>query len=407
MSRETFRGARDRDATAYLCLWLFAFTVPWQNIIILPGLGTIAKTAGLLVPIMFLILRLLRADASIRPLGISFALLLAFATVGILSYLWSSDPSRTLTVILTFLPLCSLSWLVYELSDSEVRRRGLMQAYIVGSLVAMAYVGWTLLTSLTQRYRSMPAEFNPNAFAVSCVLALPMAWRCAEWSWREKRLPLALANFCYIPLVVLAVILSASRTALVVMIGTVGVLLLSGERRAMPYRFLAAGIEGLATAALYVVFSRMIALAWNVARLATTVGEIRSGSLNWRRVIWDAGFQVFRDHPYFGVGLGGFQREVSYILGRVFAPHNVYLSYLVDLGLAGFALYASFVGSIILALLTDHQSGRSAYLALFVGLMLSFAASNMEVQKATWLIFGMTMSRACRRREVSVPVLAI
>ena len=32
---------------AYLFVWLFVFTIPWQNMVVLPGLGTISSVLGL------------------------------------------------------------------------------------------------------------------------------------------------------------------------------------------------------------------------------------------------------------------------------------------------------------------------------------------------------------------------
>src|SRR5260370_3323556 len=46
-------------------------------------------------------------------------------------------------------------------------------------------------------------------------------------------------------------------------------------------------------------------------RLSTTPNELAQGTLTGRRVIWAAGWELFREHPFLGVGANAFRIVVS------------------------------------------------------------------------------------------------
>ena len=76
-------------------------------------------------------------------------------------------------------------------------------------------------------------------------------------------------------------------------------------------------------------------------RLGTTGTSLSQGDLNGRTAQWAQGFVALSEHPLFGVGTDQY-RSVN-TLDKV--AHNSYLSVMVELGLVGFALFASSSGS--------------------------------------------------------------
>jgi hypothetical protein len=63
--------------------------------------------------------------------------------------------------------------------------------------------------------------------------------------------------------------------------------------------------------------------------------ELTEGTLTHRTVIWAAGMEVFRDHPFLGVGAGAYSPATVKIVNIPLIAHNTFVSVLVELGVFG------------------------------------------------------------------------
>src|SRR5205085_10007838 len=75
------------------------------------------------------------------------------------------------------------------------------------------------------------------------------------------------------------------------------------------------------------------------SRLLTIGSEMTAGTLTHRTSIWAAGFNLFREHPFVGMGAGTYGIGVARALDIVYVAHNTYLSILVVLGVVGELLF--------------------------------------------------------------------
>lgn len=128
-----------------------------------------------------------------------------------------------------------------------------------------------------------------------------------------------------------------------------------------------------------------------------TVSKTYSNSINNRSLLWQAAFQLLaRDHNWvFGLGTGNFQdlldAEVGkyndYLPGQHLNPHNIFLYYGLQYGLAGFALLIFF----LLAWTGEaRQSGKRhlVYMAIFMLLCCQteiFLDRELGIQLFLWV----------------------
>ena len=100
--------------------------------------------------------------------------------------------------------------------------------------------------------------------------------------------------------------------------------------------------------------------------IASLVPGGRPDAVIDRLTIWRTAFDVWRDNPLFGVGLGNFrdhamQRQIDLLvpLGyESFHAHNTYIEIMVDTGLFGLSCYLFFLGTVGRTLLRRWRSLR-------------------------------------------------
>jgi len=118
-------------------------------------------------------------------------------------------------------------------------------------------------------------------------------------------------------------------------------------------RFRALGLISI-IAAFGVFYFTLVAPPQALARIT----EFRANQGSGRVDLWHVGLQVFRSHPIIGVGAGNFQVvEPAYsitdinltrpdlVVDLTKVVHNTYLQVLAEVGLIGFALFASIIVS--------------------------------------------------------------
>jgi O-antigen ligase len=127
--------------------------------------------------------------------------------------------------------------------------------------------------------------------------------------------------------------------------------------------------------------------AESIARWSTIGSEITHGSLNSRLYIWEIGLKVAARNPLLGVGAGAFRIGVERQLGSPMAPHNVYLSILVEQGVIGLTLFLTLLG-VFMWKIFQIKGLERLFLFFLLGMwMLSAMSLNWEWRKQTWVLF--------------------
>jgi O-antigen ligase len=133
-------------------------------------------------------------------------------------------------------------------------------------------------------------------------------------------------------------------------------------------------------------------------------------NVSTRLVLWDMSWQMFREHPFLGVGMGDYSIEAERLLAQrqvrtTVDAHNVFLQVLATRGLVGFIPFAGFFAVLIASLwksmrraargsLARHYAAGAlaATLALLAGSLTENNIDDSEVFIAFMFLVGIARS---------------
>lgn len=360
---------------------VLVFTIPWENIVEIGGTGRISKVVGIGAATVWLVTVLV--TGRMRKPGPVHLVVAMFAGWNVASLLWTSDVSTTLGQSFTYAQLAALVYVLWDAIRTHDALRAAMQAYVLGSCVTVVSLFADYLTGGTgYGVRFSTGSFEVNSLGFVLGAAIPFAWYLAVGpSSRPARKFLTILNLTYIPVAVVAVMLTGSRSAVASLVPGlvyVGVWLV---RLGMSRGLLAVIV--LAAVGFFLA-SQALVPERTLERLSTTGSAITAGDFGGRLETWRAAYDTFREHPIGGIGSGTFET-----LGTEKAAHNVALRFLAEIGLVGLGLFVA-----IVALTASGVRGQTRALAgLWISLLLVWgvgaAVHNFEDRKQTWLIFGL------------------
>jgi len=379
---------------SFYALVLFVFSLPWQDIIKLPGGSalSISRIIGLILIAGAISATLRRGVVRLRMPAITIVLTGLFAFWAISSSLWNVwNPDIGLITSLTYLQLAVMSVLVWQLCRTRDDHMMLLQAFVMGSGVVAGRIIYDYLTNpfvpnseqAIERYTGLGG--NPNGIAAVMALALPLAyflgifWARGLFKW---------LNFIYLPAGILGIILTASRGGFLT--AMVGLLVIP-----LTFRYLKRGrrFEVAAFLVLSGVLLYLLVPTGNFERLAQTSAEISDGNVSNRSQIWSAGLQLYTENPIIGTGTGSFTRAVEPILGYSMPAHNAWLLVLIEMGIIGFVLYVSNFIIVLIPLLRLAGADKMLYLCLWLALVVSMLPSNVEDAQHVWALLIIMATR--------------
>jgi O-antigen ligase len=384
---------------AFSFLWLFVFTMAWENIILIPGIGTIGRLVGVLA---FGVGLLAVVDQGrMRSVTAAHRWLALFVIWGGFTCFWSSSLERTQVEALTYIQLLAMIWIFRQLASSEQRQRSLMSAYVLGSYVSSIATYMAYRSGTTTSYHRYSAQgFNPGDLALMLAISIPFGLYLASTE-RNKLLVWVYRMHCGV--VVTAILLTAARGALIAMLVALLMIPLSFMRWNLRQK-VAIGFMGATGATL--ILSVVPLTSWT--RLSTIGHEISEGTLNERRTIWSVGLDVFSEHPVRGIGLDAFAPAVQRTLytprerGVELVAHNTFLSVLVETGVVGFSLFLAALASLWKGMFRLEAAKRNLWLIVFSVWTVGVMELTWEYRKPTWLLFGLLATAICSVKSKQV-----
>jgi O-antigen ligase len=327
---------------------------------------------------------------------------LAMVGLALFSVDYAQDRPSAIKESLKWLELLLALVIVTDLAREVRAARWIIGAMLVAGASEAAYGAIQFVTGsgpgafeLQGALRAFGHFDQPNPFAGYLTTILPLAVLMALC--RANPVPFRWLSFAAVGLLAVGIGLSQSRGAwLGAAVATVCLLL--AWSRATRRLLIPCTLVGVFTLALAV---SGVLPASIVDRLAQTVDyfgvfDVRTvdvTSENWaiveRMAHWQAGWYMFLDHPWLGVGAGNYaQAYPTYFVGSwreaLGHAHNYYLNILAELGVVGCALLLLLVGlafrrlgSALVRSESQQDSVWRAVLAGVFGGLVVFSVHNM------------------------------
>lgn len=380
-----------------VAFWLsliMIFTIPWENIVNLESLGTVSRAIGVLIAALWVVTVIVTGRFR-KPHPFHLAVYL-FILWNAVSVFWSVDVDKTASRIQTYFQLAVLVFILWDLYTTPAALRSGLQAYVLGAYVSIANTIYDYSLGNAFYYSRYAATgFNPNDLAIILALGMPVAWHLAMADSNTRKTHFfKVVNFAYLPAATFAILLTASRVALIAIAFTLLFVLSSLTRLRFSVRVLI--IVVLACLAFvgqdYIPQSSLYRL--NRIQL----------DLNGREAIWQDGRAIFSEHPLLGIGSNAFS-TASRNTGKV--AHNIVIALLAEIGIVGFSLFMFILAIVVYHLKFLPKWEAMFWLTVLMIWLLSALTHNMEYRKQTWLFLTLVIASAnlLERRDECIPSL--
>lgn len=355
---------------------LFIFSVPIEQIIFLPGVGTITRVMGLLMFVAWFANLVIRKQ--IRWPHLFHIAACAFFSWSIGSIFWTHSLPETLERANTYLQLGILIFILWDRLKSEVASRAAMQAYIFGVYVSVASTYSNFLAGNYGKFgRFAAGNFDDNDLGIIISLGIPMAWYLLVSSKHSKtNQPFKVVNSLFIPFAISGILLTASRTAMLSLVPSLLYIISAIQNFTIVHQAL---LFGLGISCIFAL--PFIIPAETFTRLSTVGDSISSGDMNGRGEIWKEGLFNYSQEPFFGVGSGAFKNTVE----AYHVAHNTFLSSLFEVGFVGFLLLLT------VFLIAFFYSARFSrlWIVMFSILFIGAMSLSWEHRKPTWVVMSL------------------
>lgn len=380
-------------AFASLCLLVFA--IPWEDAITIPGFGTSVRLVGMIT--LALGALAIIEKGKIRHPTTGHVVMALFVLLSAASYMWSLYPEGTSTQAITYIQLFAMVWFIWELAPHEREQTWLMRAYVFGTFVSGIDTVYRFLAHEESGYqRYAGAGLDANDLGLMMALSIPISY----YLLLRYRGKLAWVYTLQLILAVMTLLLTASRGA-----SLAGIVALAIVPATFVYLKGRQKLAVLLTVGVLAFCAVLYVPSTSWERLSTLPSEFEKGTLTGRRVIWAAGWEIFRQHPLVGIGANAFRPIVSRVLGEPIrfdvpgmppAPpaHNTFLSVLVEEGAIGLALYSTLLGILFFSLKAIPPVSRRLWIVCLAVWVVGVSSLTWEMRKPTWFLFAMVLAQS-------------
>jgi O-antigen ligase len=379
------------DKIVFCCLLPLVFIVPWEENFMIEGFESFSRIFGALA---FLagVAAVALSPRSVKPWHRALIVLGLFVVWNVASMVWSMDRDVTLSRSISYVLLLVFAWLIFQFSDSPLRQRWLMLAYISGTglaLTALFFGVVRLADSTGEGMRRFTAQgANPNGLALALVTSINFAVYLATRSGQKRARVIKLAYWVFIVAAACGVFYTGSRC------GALGLGIAVFFTPVVMFRVLGwkpAVIFVLCLAVIGVLVVQLVP-SGNLARVA----ELQTAkSFQDRVAAWQNGLTKWTEQPLQGFG--------SATNGGMEVAHNTLVTVLVDDGLVGLGLYVAFWLLLLVALLSLPKVEKSLWFIVFASYSPAFLSGSNEYNKNLWLLCAMALAQVATLRRMAVP----
>lgn len=344
--RSGYRALADESLRPnFLVRWAFylsVFTIPFANLY-LPGTG---GKVGVLRIVQLLMLGGVISQPRVCLRWVPTALFWFLGYIAVrIAWGWWLTPDLAGSwwpesrEFIAFLPWL---WVMFNVLQFPDARRGGLWALGLGcSLCALCHIAGIGVAAVQNGLDNRSSVFGVNANELgatyaTAVIALLGLWMLQPRTWSQRLLP-----FPLIAIIGVAMAKTGSRTAMLILITGVLVLLLFGE---------AFGSKTRRVASLVLLGAVVGVILWQIPTVMQRFEEINPQNIGQRNprarmapVLWE----MFLRSPVYGLGPDSYQWELTrrampYLINqrRLIVSHNLALKLLVETGIIGFLVFA-------------------------------------------------------------------
>lgn len=290
---------------------------------------------------------------------------------------WAANPGAAVGMAMVWASLLTIFIVLTDLIRSVAQLRVVATGYLLGCFAAVIFALVTGLSSsetgslLNDRLSVGNLNVNYLAYAISGGFAMIVLLWLTHKRTQVVRICLVLAGLA----LVIGVLLTGTRGAL---LSLLLVILWLGICSA----FRRPSLRSLLIVVIVVTLSTVTGIIDKIS-LVFEAGSRATGDWSGRLLVWPVAREVWVEHPFLGVGAGGFSLINSYQV----RAHNSILEVGANLGIVGVLLFIAIIGSSLLGS-TRHMSHRTR--AILVGSFIAAAApayisGAWETAPAAWI----------------------
>lgn len=377
-----------------LILGLFVALIPIEEVVVIDGLGTVSRFAGILFALVYAAPRLGRLTLGAMPTAAW-----AYLAWALVSMTWALDAGTSWDHLVTLLQLFLIATLVasFVVERPAIVRPILWVYSVSASATALIGIQTYVASGLATTVRAAAIEHqNPAQFAAVLLPALFFGlYELLDGHRRTAGGAIALISAA-------GIVVSGTRGAWLA-VAVVALFVILPQLR--PRRRVAAVVAMVALViAVYQIPGVPDLVADRAGNALSTGGAGRSN-------IWSVAGTMYERAPVLGVGYANFpvaytpevvraSSVTSYRLIEGLGPHNIVVGTLIELGPIGLLLLVLFLGPLVVrrGWGPDAATVQASLLSLLtLALFLDILANRKQI----WLIIGLAAGLAylARRRK--------
>lgn len=310
------------------------------------------------------------------------------------SIFWAHDQTVSVERIITLAQLTAFFFLIQLMVTTDRRLRIVsLTCFLATVFFASLTIGVGVSAGLRRAF--LIEGQNPNLVARTLGIGLLMApYVLGQLKQRRWRWLVILGA----AVLVVAVVLTGSRGAWVGLIAAVGFTWLLVRSKLVKLRTLAIASVALVVG-IMALYSGGIIDDYMIQRILTVPNVQATGGWSGRTRIWQIGWEMVKDDPLVGVGLGNFPTrfdeyiDVAGQTGLVSSgrdPHSLFLSIQAEVGIVGMFLFLCIVFVIFKRLARVRGDPRAILGILLLAFTLFTGVSGtIQYMKFYWLAFGL------------------
>ena len=363
--------------------YLLGFTLPLEGVILFGW--SFAKLIGML----FLFVSFI-AFTSFKPIKSPlFYLIAIYFFYSFVSLLWSYDIAVGIVKVFTYAQIFILGFIIIQTVKSISDINLFFLSYSFGCVFASINVIYNYLNNISYKgldyYEGLEAvrysAFDVDPNETSILLLLGIIYLLYKFS-QQRSIYIKLVILIAVYLCLLSIILTASRTGILLFIITVSLLFINSKlniKTAVKYLFI------LATSLFLTLYVQLIPMM-TLDRLSSAIFSVSSGDFNDRENAWKSTIQIFSNNCFIGVGLGGLDESMRTYGLPVMASHNTYLGISAQLGAFGSLLFIGIVLYSFISLRDINPEYKWLFIQ-FIILSIGIFTLTYDQRKLIWIYF--------------------